>query len=59
MKKLLLNLLEIFAEELVQKTGEKCIQSGIWRSGNQYIPLSYGERFPPCKTDYWYLVVAV
>jgi hypothetical protein len=34
------------------KTGEKCIQSGVYRCSihsSQEIPLSAGETFPPCK----------
>lgn len=57
MKKLLLNLLEFFAEEVTQKTGEKAIYSGVYRSGKEYIALSKSERFPPSESDYWYLVV--
>lgn len=57
MRKLLLNLLEFFTEEVTQKTGERAFCSGVYRSENEYIPLSKGERFPPSKSDYWYLVV--
>ena len=59
MKKLLLKLLEFTTVKEYCKTGTKCPLSGIWRSENEYIPLSKGERFPPCKNDWWILVVSV
>ncbi len=59
MKKLLLWLLELTGDTMYQKTGEKAPVSGIWKSDKQYIPLTKGERFPPCKSDWWVLVVSV
>lgn len=59
MKKLLLRLLELLERGCEYKTGARAPISGIWRSGKQYIPLSKGERFPPCINDWWILVVSV
>lgn len=60
-KKLLLCLLEANATELIGRTGHKCYVSGIYRSGNEYIPLSKGETFPPSSdlSTTWILVVSV
>lgn len=59
MKKLLLYLLELISEELVHKTGERAMLSGLYRSGDEIIPLSKSERFPPSYSDFWTLIVSV
>jgi hypothetical protein len=59
MKKLLLFLLEVTGEISVQKTGEKALKSGLYRSGKQVIPLAKSERFPPSEDNVWNLVVSV
>ena len=56
MRKLLLYLLEVFEETHYGYTGEKCKMSGVWRSGDEYIPLSKGERFIPEVGEPWKLV---
>jgi hypothetical protein len=56
MKKALLYLLEVFGETHYGYTGEKAKFSGIWRSGEEYIPLSKGERFIPSTNGEWVLV---
>ncbi len=57
MKKVLLWLLEQTAAEVAGKTGTKAPCSGVWRSGNEFIPLSKNETFPPSKNDWWFLVI--
>ncbi len=59
MKNILLKLLEITTQTEYCKTGTKAPVSGIWRSGKEYIALTKGERFPPCTSDWWILVVSV
>ena len=59
MTKLLLKLLELFAEDVTFKSGQKAPYSGLFRSGKEYICLSVGERFPPTFNDEWVLVVSV
>jgi hypothetical protein len=59
MKKLLLYLLEVTAETLIQKTGERALKSGLYKSGNEIIPLAKLERFPPSTSNLWTLVVSV
>jgi hypothetical protein len=59
MKRLLLWLLEVATLTEYGKTGTKATHSGIWRSGKEFIALTKGERFPPCKNDWWILVVSV
>lgn len=59
MKKLLLTLLELTAKKIEVKTGTKATVSGLYRSGSEYIPLSKGERFPPCLDDWWVLIVSL
>lgn len=61
-KKILLFLLEMNSEDIVGSTGKKAIVSGIYRCGDQYIPLSKNERFPPHLSEkdvQWDLVVSV
>jgi hypothetical protein len=59
MKKILLYLLELTFEKLVQKTGQKAMVSGLYRSGDEIIPLSKSERFPPSEDNVWNLVISV
>jgi hypothetical protein len=59
MKKLLLLLLELIEPKAIEKTGKKAIKSGLYKSGNQIIPLSKGERFPPSKNNLWKIIVSV
>jgi hypothetical protein len=59
MKKLLLLLLELTAKDIRHKTGEKASVSGVWRSGDEYIPLSRGERFIPSRDGIWVLVCSL
>ena len=58
-KKLLLCLLEINAKELIGRTGDKAPVSGIYRCGDEFIPLSKDETFPPASNQavLWILVV--
>lgn len=58
MKHLLLVLLEFFTEEHIQTTGERAEFSGVYRSGDQYIPLAKRERLPPSSDENqkWILV---
>ena len=60
-KKILLLLLEYISENVIGTTGKKAVISGIYRSGDQYIPLSKRETFPPSsdKGAVWKLVVSV
>jgi hypothetical protein len=59
-KKLLLALLEINSQKVIHHTGEKASVSGLYRNGKEIIALSKGERFPPIKYPYcWVLVVSV
>jgi hypothetical protein len=57
MKKLLLKVLELFAENYTAKIGNKAKYSGVYRSKKKYISLSIGERFPPVLSKKWKLVV--
>jgi len=59
MKNILLKLLELTTKTEYCKTGTKCPVSGIWRSGKEYFALTKGERFPPCTSEWWILVVSV
>lgn len=40
------------------RTGEKCPESGVWKSGSTTIPLAKGNTFPPCnkKAATWKLI---
>jgi hypothetical protein len=60
-KKILLQLLEMNSEDIIGSTGKKAYVSGIYRSNDQYIPLSKNEKFPPSsgKAVVWKLVVSV
>jgi len=60
-KKILLLLLEYTSENIESSTGRKATVSGIYRSEDQYIPLSKNEKFPPSlgKAVVWKLVVSV
>jgi hypothetical protein len=58
-KLLLLKLLELFAEDVTFKSGQKAPYSGLFRSGKEYIALTKEERFPPSFTGGWKLVVNV
>lgn len=49
MRKLLLRLLEWLEKDLSHKTGEKASVSGVYRSFDEYIPISKRERLPPNK----------
>jgi hypothetical protein len=59
MKNILLKLLEFTTKTEYCKTGTKAEFSGLYRSGKEYIALTKGERFPPCTSDWWILVVSV
>jgi hypothetical protein len=59
MKNLLLFILPIFEKKIVQKTGERAIKSGLYKSGKEIIPLSKGERFPPSPSNVWKIIVSV
>ena len=59
MKKIIFNILESFSEKITHTTGEKASVSGVWRSGDEYIPLSKGERFPPSPDRKWNLVISL
>lgn len=58
-RKLLLSLLEMNSRDITGPTGKIALTSGVYRSGDQYIPLSKGETFPPSsdKGVKWKLVV--
>jgi hypothetical protein len=60
-KKLLLSLLEINSKDITGSTGRVAITSGVYRSGDEYIPLSQGETFPPAAGNavVWNLVVSL
>lgn len=60
-RKLLLFLLEINSPDIKGYTGHICKFSGIYRSGDEYIPLSKDETFPPALNNgvEWVLVVKV
>jgi len=58
-KSILLWLLEMTAEEVTHKTGEKASVSGIWRSEDEFVALTKTERFPPLGNGVWVLVVSV
>jgi hypothetical protein len=59
MRSILLIILEFFEDTIIQKTGEKAICSGIWRSEKQYVALTRHEVFPPLGNYKWTLVVRV
>jgi hypothetical protein len=59
MKKLLLASLQALEPNLEQKTGEKAIKSGLYRSGKEIIALSKDERFPPSESNVWKIIVSV
>jgi hypothetical protein len=59
MKKLLLASLQALEPKLVQRTGEKAEKSGLYKSGNEIIALTKGERFPPSKDATWKIIVSV
>lgn len=59
MNKLILKISEYFSEKITHTTGEKASVSGVWRSGDEYIPLSKGERFPPSPNRKWNLVISL
>jgi hypothetical protein len=59
MKKLLLASLQALEPKLEQRTGTKALKSGLYRSGNEIIPLSKGERFPPSPSNVWKIIVSV
>ena len=57
MRKILLQILEFLEDDVQGKIGTKAPLSGVWRNGEQYIPLSKGEVFPPeTNSQYWKLV---
>lgn len=60
-RKLLLSLLEMNSENITGTTGKRCTVSGVYRSEDEYIPLSKGETFPPAagKLVIWNLVVTL
>ena len=58
-KSILLWLLEMVAEEVTHKTGEKASVSGLYRSGDEIVALTVGERFPPLGNGVWVLIVSV
>lgn len=58
-KKILLWLLEITEEKVTYKTGQRVLRSGIYRSEDEYVCLSIGERVPPLGDSNWVLVVSV
>ena len=60
-KKILLSLLEMNSENITGTTGKKAFVSGIYKSGDQFIPLSKNEKFPPSSGNsvVWSLVVSV
>jgi|TARA_R110000868_G_scaffold210777_1_gene460881 hypothetical protein len=60
-KKILLWLLEMNSKNVTGVTGKKAGVSGIYRSEDQYIPISKKETFPPSsdKSVVWKLVVSV
>jgi hypothetical protein len=49
------------SRDITGKTGKIALTSGVYRSGDQYIPLSAGETFPPSsdKGVTWNLVVSL
>ena len=60
-RKILLSLLEMNSEHITGVTGKRARTSGIYRSGDQFIPLSKNETFPPSSSEpvMWTLVVNV
>jgi hypothetical protein len=60
-RKLLLSLLEINSKDITGSTGRTCPVSGVYRAGDEYIPLSKGETFPPAAgiSVVWNLVVSL
>lgn len=60
-RKILLTLLEMNSETFIGATGKRASFSGIYRSGEQFIPLSKNETFPPSSSAgvLWTLVVKV
>lgn len=52
-------MLEYLGDCTTHKTGTRAFKSGVYRCGDEYIALSKGEKFPPCETDYWLIVVSV
>ena len=60
-RKFLLCLLEMNSQHVTGVTGKKARISGIYRSENQFIPLSKYETFPPSSSEpvIWTLVVNV
>ena len=60
-RKILLSLLEMNSKDIIGFTGNRAPVSGVYRSGDEYIPLSKGETFPPSKNTSvtWSLVVTL
>ena len=60
-RKILLSLLEMNSKNITGKTGKNSPVSGIYRSGDEFIPLSKNETFPPSLGEgvMWTLVVNV
>ena len=58
-RKFLLWLLELNSSKVYGYTGHTCKISGIYRSDDEYIPLSKNETFPPTSNQgvMWTLVV--
>lgn len=56
----ILRALECLQNGKEYKVGTKAKFSGVYRLGNQYIPLSKNETFPPAKNQdglFWLLVI--
>jgi hypothetical protein len=58
-KKILLFLLEMNSKTIFSKTGQKAPYSGLYRSGDDIIALTKGEKFPPSLSSKWKLITNI
>ena len=58
-KKILLFLLEMNSKTIVSKTGQKAPYSGLYRSEDDIIALTKGEKFPPSLSSKWNLITNI
>jgi hypothetical protein len=58
-KKILLFLLEMNSKTIISKTGQKAHYSGLYRSGDDIIALTKGEKLPPSLSSKWKLITNI
>ena len=58
-KKILLFLLEMNSKTIISKTGQKAPYSGLYRSEDDIIALTKGEKLPPSLSSKWKLITNI